>query len=96
MISVAPVGNANEEEPNLGSVLKEMKRWKSVFAVVLVANVLLIVVCLILCIVLATGGSSDGTRIAGMEPPLPAMTYGTEKPRIIFAQDITYPPYAYL
>ena len=78
------VVNINEGGAKSEELLKEVRnaeRWKTYFAVILGANVLLIILCIFLAV--AGGSGSDGKRIPGLEPPLPAMTYGTEKPRLI-------------
>lgn len=61
-------------------------------------NVLLSVVIVILLIVAAvSSGSSDFlNNQMTHEPSLPAMMHKTDRPRLIFAQDINYPPYAIL
>mmetsp|Transcript_9222 Transcript_9222/g.16612 ORF Transcript_9222/g.16612 Transcript_9222/m.16612 type:complete len:387 (+) Transcript_9222:68-1228(+) len=45
---------------------------------------------------LHSGADADLQHPAFMQPPLAGISPGTERPKLIFAQDIDWPPYAYL
>ena len=44
----------------------------------------------------ASAATGSRSRTLPLEPPLPGVMPGRDKARLIFAQDIDYPPYAYL
>ena len=66
-------------------------------AVLIFLNVIIIIVIIILAVILVNDKAIEiPNNLTTFEPPLPAMVHKTDRPRLIFAQDINYPPYAVL